>query len=413
MKIACFQNLPACGAKRALYNFALELHHKGHKIDFYTFDAFSDKHMNIADFADQAFIYPLIKFRKVFNITPYFLGIYWNAFRKSWYFNYLNKQYQKIAKDIDSRGYDLVFVHNCYYTQAPFLLRHLKTASVYYAHEPLRSIYDPVVVNLNNQSEKNPMSFLKRILSGLSRSGMMLEKKILKDADRKNFLSADHVLTNSFFTKDCLLKAYGVKSEVCYPGVDLNAFKPLNIPKQNYVITVGGVEALKQHDFVIRSLARIPEIKRPHLVIVGPWSVETYVEQITELAERLKVKFAIKKLVTDADLLKIYNEAQMLIYPPLMEPLGLVPLEAMACKTPVIGVKEGGIKETVIDGETGFLINRDEDECAQAILKILDDKATAERMAVQAREYVNRKWNWAKCTERLEEVFKSLLERES
>ena len=63
-------------------------------------------------------------------------------------------------------------------------------------------------------------------------------------------------------------------------------------------------------------------------------------------------------LITDEELVILYNKAKLVVYTPYMEPFGLVPLEAMSCGTPVVGVNEGGVMETVLNGKTGILVER-------------------------------------------------------
>ena len=70
------------------------------------------------------------------------------------------------------------------------------------------------------------------------------------------------------------------------------------------------------------------------------------------------MKLKILNLISDEELVLLYNKAKMVVYAPYCEPFGLVPLESMSCGTPVVGVGDGGVKETVINGKTGILTGR-------------------------------------------------------
>jgi len=98
-----------------------------------------------------------------------------------------------------------------------------------------------------------------------------------------------------------------------------------------------------------------------------------------------------------------------------MEPLGLVPLESMACGTPVIGVKEGGVRESIIDGQTGILIDRDAQALADAVIRLMESPELHERFSQNGITYVREQWNWDKafvrfdaCIEKLSEKKKNL-----
>jgi glycosyltransferase involved in cell wall biosynthesis len=97
-----------------------------------------------------------------------------------------------------------------------------------------------------------------------------------------------------------------------------------------------------------------------------------------------------------------YNKAQICVYAPVMEPFGLVPLESMACGTPVVGVAEGGVRETVRHGETGLLTDRDPQQFADAISKLLTNPSLADRLGKQGPGYVRDHWSWDSAVVRLE-----------
>lgn len=99
----------------------------------------------------------------------------------------------------------------------------------------------------------------------------------------------------------------------------------------------------------------------------------------------------------------------MVVFVPLMEPFGLIPLESNACGTPVIGIREGGIRESIIDGETGILVDRDEQELVQAITKLIDSQELREKLAQNGVEYVQKHWTWEKSMTLLEKYFRMVI----
>ena len=91
-----------------------------------------------------------------------------------------------------------------------------------------------------------------------------------------------------------------------------------------------------------------------------------------------------------------------MVYAPISEPFGLSPLEAMACGTPVVGVNEGGVSETVIDGSTGKLVSRKATEFAKAIETLWSDSKLRRAYGSKARKYVKENWTWDKSVSNLE-----------
>ena len=100
--------------------------------------------------------------------------------------------------------------------------------------------------------------------------------------------------------------------------------------------------------------------------------------------------------------MKAYNQAVLTVFPSLLEPLGLVPLESMACGTPVVGVAEGGIRETIINYKTGLLTERDPYAFGAAIELILSDAQLRLDMGQNARQHVLEKWTWEQAIDTLE-----------
>lgn len=158
----------------------------------------------------------------------------------------------------------------------------------------------------------------------------------------------------------------------------------------------------KGFDFTIRSLSLIDEQKRPKLVIVANSTNPGWEDHLVRMAERLRVNLEIKKAISDSELIGWYNRARLFVYAAILEPFGLAPVEAMACGTPVVAVKEGGVRESVLDNETGILTPRDEHDFAQATTDLLRSDEQRERMGRRGVEVVRSFWTLRHAGERLE-----------
>jgi glycosyltransferase involved in cell wall biosynthesis len=101
-----------------------------------------------------------------------------------------------------------------------------------------------------------------------------------------------------------------------------------------------------------------------------------------------------------------YSAADAFVSTPWYEPFGITPLEAMACGTPVIGSAVGGIRYTVVDGETGFLVPpRDPDAIAACAARLFQDGALRHRLARGGLARVREKFQWSDVAARLDAVY--------
>lgn len=212
---------------------------------------------------------------------------------------------------------------------------------------------------------------------------------------------AKYILTNSYFTRESILRVYGVNSYVSYLGVDTSLFQPQEVSEENFVLSVGSCKPSKGYDFLTRSLALIdPEI-RPKLVLVSNSSEPGWEDYLQKLATHLDVNLDILHLVNDEKLVSLYNKAKLVLYAPYLEPFGLVPLEAMSCGTPVVAVKEGGVRETVIHKKTGLHTERDELLFAEATQKLLTSAEKRDEMSKNSIKTVQEYWTLKHAGDRL------------
>jgi glycosyltransferase involved in cell wall biosynthesis len=221
-----------------------------------------------------------------------------------------------------------------------------------------------------------------------------LYRKILKKLDRSSAQAASLVLVNSFHSRESLYRAYGLSARVCYPGVDTQLFRSSSPSKGDFVVSVGAIRPNKGFDFLLHSLALIDSARRLPLVIVSNYTDERERGFLRELAVRLGVQVDFRTQVSDEELVRLYSQAQLTLYAPVMEPFGFVPIESMACGTPVVSVAEGGVRETVRHGETGLLVDRDPQLFADALSELWSKPLLAEKLGRRCAAYVQECWNW-------------------
>jgi len=114
-------------------------------------------------------------------------------------------------------------------------------------------------------------------------------------------------------------------------------------------------------------------------------------------------------MLEDHDLVNLYNEAAVFACPSVYEPFGIINLEAMACETPVVATRVGGIKEVVVNEETGLLVPPGEPaKLGRAITRILEDPQTGAKMGKAGRRHVLRNFTWDRIAARTLELYRSL-----
>jgi glycosyltransferase involved in cell wall biosynthesis len=397
MRIAIYHNLPSGGGKRALYEMSRRLAEK-YEVDVYSLSCANHDYCDLRPFCGQHVTFPftpLTLARRPFGRL--------NQGIRALDLLRLRRLQRRIASQIDAAGYDVVFVHNCQYGQSPSVLTFLHTPSVYYCQEPPRNIYEPAV--------PRPYAELK----SLARIGDWFDplpyvyRQTLSRLDRINMSAADLVMTNSAYSRESLYRTYGIFSKIGYLGVDTQCFRPLSLPKASFVLSVGAIRPNKAFDFLIQSLNLIEVAQRPPLVIVTNYVDRRERAYLEELANQLHISVSFRESVPDGELVQLYNQACLTLYAPIMEPFGFVPIESMACATPVIGVREGGVRETVLHNETGILTDRDLHQFAEAIESLLSDSSRQEQFGLQSRAYVEKQWQWDHSVRDLERHLASVL----
>lgn len=399
VRIAVFHHLRAGGAKRALCELVRELKARGHHLDAFTLDTADEDFLPIAPLVDHLHVEPLVLPRPIqTRLLPFALQ-YLNLAQRLRQLSALEAAEARIAERINAGGYDVAFVHPDFLVQSPYVLRHLRVPSVYYCQEPLRRYYEPDT----RPAPPPPVGLKGRVRAAWYAPVEPLFARRHKADDAANARAATMVLANSAYSRESIFKAYGLTARLSPLGVDTALFHPTGVPKTHTVVSVGRFQENKCQSLVIEAVGLLPAASRPRVVLVGESTgTAAYRDGLIALAAEKGVGLDVREHVTDAALVDAYNRAKLAVYTPVMEPFGFVPLEAGACGVPTVGVREAGVKETIVDGETGLLVARDARAVAEAIAALLDDETRRERLGAQALAHVRSHWSWRRSGEVLE-----------
>lgn len=407
LKIAVFHNLPAGGAIKALHDNINFLKEKGHYVDVYTTEISNNSFAPLIDLCDNHYVYSIkrSKFREVFfkNLEKILPSSKFNENSRIFFkFSHYKTTLKNIAKDIDERNYDLVLLEqDILFSLSSPILEYIKTLKVYYCAQPSRH-YEK-----NSSKFSTPKkSFYAKIYDKL-----FVEHYVKLDSEYAQY--TDYILCNSYFTHENILRSYGLNARVSYLGIDTSQFYPMNLPRKNIVMSVGSVGVRKGLDIIIEALGKVDENIRPKFLIVGYGKDQKYINYLYNLADELNVDLEILNGISYEELINLYNTVKIVLFTPYLEPFGLVPLEAFSCGTPVIGVKEGGVKETVKHMENGLLLDRDETILAKGISELLINQELWNKFAEYGPRYVNEFWTLNDAGERLLNHFYRILDDES
>jgi len=208
---------------------------------------------------------------------------------------------------------------------------------------------------------------------------------IAKQLDMMCHRAADALLFNSFWTRRQFEETYGVSGQVCYPAVQMPPHRVAS-GRQNMVVTASRHFPWKRIDLAFHVLKHANS--SPNLVVVGERTSHTpfLVSIARELGLQERVKFP--GFLSEAALHSIYGTARAYIHTSIQEPFGLSPLEAQSYGAPAIVWGDGGVRETVLDGETGFLANPyDVSDFGSKLDRIIADRQTHRSMSRSAQAW--------------------------
>ena len=313
------------------------------------------------------------------------------------------------------QGIDLVHTHTWYVAMAGFLAKKL---------------YNIPFVLTTHSLEPLRAWKAEQLGTGYAMSSWMEQTAIL-DADR--------IIAVSHGTKQDILRCYPVEDErvkVIYNGIDLDEYRKTadhaalaahgvdsTLP---YVLFVGRITRQKGVTHLVDAIRYLPPNIQVVLCAGSPDTpeIEAEMRRMVEAARTFNPRVIwIEETLSRPEAIQFYSHARVFCCPSIYEPFGIINLEAMACETAVVASAIGGIKEVVVDGETGFLVPFAQDEetgfplcpdqfardLAARITELIDDPEKCLRFGKAGRRRAEEEFSWTTIADQTIELYKELL----
>ncbi|WP_320780560.1 glycogen synthase [Streptomyces sp. CRN 30] len=250
-------------------------------------------------------------------------------------------------------------------------------------------------------------------------------------AERTAVESADAVIAVSGAMRDDILACYPAlepdRVHVVHNGIDTRVYRPdpatdvldrIGVDRSRpYVLFVGRITRQKGVPHLLRAVRDIDPRVQVVLCAGAPDTPEIdreFRDLFGELGRAREGVHWIPQMLPRPEVVQLLTHAAVFVCPSVYEPLGIVNLEAMACGTPVVASRVGGIPEVVTDGATGVLVDVDdafEAGLARALDEVVGDPAGARRMGEAGRERAVTEFGWDAVARRTVRLYEDVLKQ--
>lgn len=405
MRVAVWHNLPSGGGKRALYDHVKSLLESGHHVESWCPDSADQTYLPLSDLVEEHIV-PLPSALSRVSTVLKDIATDTNESILS-----MDEHCRVCTTEIEHGNFDVLFANSCAFFGVTAIGRMSSLPSVLYLQEPYRRLYEAHPAPPWGALPRRRAWWIRpaQISREIRRAVVHRRNAVQIREEVRNAAGFGTILCNSYYSRESILRAYGLNASVCYLGVDSDRFSPRqDRSRQRFFLTVGACIPTKDVDFLIRSLAQRDDLSRS-LVWVANDVNEALLAQLQGLARDLGVQVDIRIQVSDDELAELYRQAALFIYSPRLEPFGLAPLEAAASCLPTVAVAEAGTRETVVDGVTGLLVDRDTAEFSRAVDQVLGDADMFASLAAEARRYVLERWRSVEAGKRLESALEQAI----
>lgn len=399
IRIAVWHNLPSGGGKRALHDHVRGLVARGHHVEVWCPTTADRTFLPLADLAVEHVLPIAWDDTQGLSTLGKVRRGRWSTRQK---LRAIDEHCRIAARQIDAGGFDVLLAGPDRFVQTPPIGRHVRIPSVLYLQEPCRWLYE--AAPRLPWAALPPLRFPLRagaVFAHLRDRARLPQLRAQVREEAASAAAYNRILVNSYFSRESVLRAYGLSAHVCYLGIDPAHFEAAPWPRERAVIGVGSLTPAKNIHFIVEALAQVSPTPPP-LRWVANAVDEAYAAQMRALAEQLGVTLELHINVPEAALIRCLSSATAMVYAPRLEPFGYAPLEANACGLPAVVVAEGGLRETVQDGVNGLVSDPDPTSFAHAVQRLLDDAPLAQRLGERGRALVCERWTLDDAVGRLE-----------
>ncbi len=274
-----------------------------------------------------------------------------------------------IFKNMDFSKYDVVIV-SATGAYTPNLIKKGKAVHICYCHTPPRYLYGyPTARNWKN-------NVVFRVLGEVA-------NHFLRMTDFESAQNVDYFIANSKEVAARIEKFYRRDSTVIYPPVDIPILKSKILNPKSYFLTGGRLARPKRIDLAVKACTKL---KLP-LKVFGK-EFAGYGEELRKMAGPT-VEFLGE--ISDEEKFRVMAGAKAFIFPAEFEDFGITPVEAMAVGTPVIALRSGGVRESVVEGKTGVFFDEPTVESLSSAIRHFDKSIhrsiTSEACIAQAKKF--------------------------
>jgi alpha-maltose-1-phosphate synthase len=251
--------------------------------------------------------------------------------------------------------------------------------------------------------------------------------------ERTAIEAADAVIAVSRGVREDVLKCYPAvdpdRVHVIHNGIDPEIYRPQPSPetltrfgidpKRPFALFNGRITRQKGLPLLLAAALKL-DLQYQLVIVASSPDTPEIAAEVSALAGRVSAERGnliwIDHFISREDLIHLHTHATVFVCPSIYEPFGLVILEAMACETPVVASRVGGIPEIVVEGETGYLVDFSSADLdgftsalADRIEKLLRDTTLAAKMGKAGRERVVRHFGWRAIASETVQLYDRLL----
>jgi glycosyltransferase involved in cell wall biosynthesis len=318
----------------------------------------------------------------------------------NWFFN------RTIAAAVNTLKADIYEAH------AVSGYRFLKTLREHDIRKPFIQTVHGVLADEYTQTLQRGAPTLQAKLANL----LMWQLSKLEEEAAKN---ATLTVTISKYSRRKIMQFYGVdkaKIRIVPNGVDTQRFKPsksnesikrqTGIDNKLCVLFVGRLIPRKGLHYLVEAAKQIvKEFSQTMFLIVGDGPLRNHLVSYLEKMN-LSDNFVFLGDVSENALPALYNCADIFVLPSIQEGQGIALLEAQATEKPIVAFDVGGVREAILDKETGLLVKPDSRELADALMKLLVNWSLREKMGRKGREFVVNNFSWDICAQKMLQVYR-------